>query len=678
VKALRRASSALAALVLTLAALPIAAGPAEANVVVGSGYSSSYSGESAFMAQPAGGSGQFSAVFFNDGSQLWQPGVVGLLVCLPDKVTCNVPSPNAAYASKWFSTTVYTTVTALVPPGSNGFFIYNFQVPANTPPATTATFNGEVGLIGVGAVLRPQGYFQSNATPLPTSQLSISPPSAAVPVGGQVQFASPIIAAWTVIGGCGAITPTGLFAAAAANAPSQPCKVVATSAGMTVSASVIVYGPAASIACTSDKPNLPADGVSVAIVSATLKDSNGNVVANATTPAITFTNITPTLDAIYPSGPQTPSAGVASITLTAGLTAGVMQVTATTPALLGCNIQISSAQAGNATQTAASFLTNPVAADGTTNSILEVDLRDATGTRVIFDNTTTIYATRAPASASICSITGVGSIGNLALHGRVDFPVTVTSIPGTCTFSITTDNLSISGSQATLTTQIVGAASRLGVAGSDSPKAAGGASSISITVDVQDARGLRVTSSFALVSIQFDLATCTGAPGGSAYASGGTTVSATQGRAIFRVSSLGSYAACALTITAPGLTATNAAVRFDPAAPDHLSCAFVPTAIRNDGIAVSTATVRVRDANNNYVTTGGPYSITFVRTTGSSTMLLTGNPVATVAGVATFNVQSTPNVGLDAYTATITTGTMPTLVNASSITACVLSVSTNP
>jgi hypothetical protein len=675
---MRRASSALAALILALAALTIAGGPAAANVVVGNGYSSNYSGESAFMAQPAGESGQFSAIFFNDGSQLWQPGIVGLLVCLPDKVTCNVPSPNAAYASKWFSTTVYTTVTAPVPPGSNGFFIYSFQVPATTPPATTATFNGEVGLIGTGAVLRPQGYFQSNTAPPPTSQLSISPASAAVAVGGQVQFTAPFVAACTVVGGCGAITATGLFAAVAATAASQPCKVVAASAGMTASAPVQVFGPAASVACTSDKATLPADGVSVAIVSATLKDTNGTVVANATTPAITFTNVTPNLDGIFPSGPQTPSAGVARITLTAGLTAGVMQVTATSPGLLGCNIQISSAQAGSATQTAASFLTNPVAADATTNSILEVDLRDATGTRVIGDNTTTIYATRAPASASICSITGVGSIGNLALHGRVDFPVTVTSIPGTCTFSITTDNLSIAGSQATLTTQIVGAASRLGVAGSDSPKAAGGASSISITVDVQDARGLRVTSSFALVTIQFDPGSCTGAPGGSVYASGGTTVSATQGRAIFRVSSLGSYDACAATINAPGLTGTNAAVRFDPAAPDHLSCAFVPTAIRNDGIAVATATVRVRDVNNNYVTTGGPYSITFVRATGSSTTLITGNPVATVAGVATFNVRSTPNVGLDGYNATITSGTLPTLVNASSLTACVLSVSTNP
>ncbi len=113
---------------------------ASANALTGGGYSSSYSGESVFTNQPAGGSGQFSAIFFNDGTQTWASGVVGLLVCAADKTTCNVASPNAAYASGWFSATVYATVSATVPPGSNGFFVYNFVVPAGTAAGTVATF----------------------------------------------------------------------------------------------------------------------------------------------------------------------------------------------------------------------------------------------------------------------------------------------------------------------------------------------------------------------------------------------------------------------------------------------------------------------------------------------------------------------------------------------------------
>ena len=139
--------------------------PASANALTGGGYSSSYSGESVFTNQPAGGSGQFSAIFFNDGTQPWAAGVVGLLVCAADKVTCNVASPNAAYASGWFSATVYATVSATVAPGSTGFFVYNFVVPAATAAGTTATFNGDVGLISNGTEFRPQGYFQINTTP---------------------------------------------------------------------------------------------------------------------------------------------------------------------------------------------------------------------------------------------------------------------------------------------------------------------------------------------------------------------------------------------------------------------------------------------------------------------------------------------------------------------------------
>ncbi|HEV2249282.1 MAG TPA: hypothetical protein VGT60_02110, partial [Candidatus Limnocylindria bacterium] len=107
---LRRATSSLAAVALAFSLVLAAGGDAAANFIVGAGYSASYSGESAFTAQAAGGSGQFSAIFFNDGTQLWRPGQVGLLVCLADKSTCNVPSPNAAYAANWYSTTVYATV----------------------------------------------------------------------------------------------------------------------------------------------------------------------------------------------------------------------------------------------------------------------------------------------------------------------------------------------------------------------------------------------------------------------------------------------------------------------------------------------------------------------------------------------------------------------------------------
>ncbi len=674
---MRRASSALAALAFVLATLPLSGGEAAANVIAGGGYSASYSGESTFTSVAAGASGQFSAIFFNDGSQPWQPGLVGLLVCLADKTTCNVPSPNAAYASNWYSTTVYATVAASTAPGSNGFFIYNFKVPAAALPATTATFNGEVGLIGIGALLRPQGYFQSNSTPLPQQPLSITPTAASVQVGGQLQFTSTVTSAWTVTGGCGAITPTGLFAATATNSQSQPCSVVATSAGMIASAAVTVFGVPVSLVCSAGATTLPADGTSTTTVTATLRDNNGNRVANATTPAITFTNVTPALDSVFPSGPQTPSAGAASVKLMAGLLSGGMQVTATSFGLTGCNEVVAAIVPGAATQLSAAFLVNPVAADPATLSTFRVDLKDASGFRAISDNLTTISVTRASSSAGICSIGGVGSVGMVASQGRVDFAVSVTSTPGVCQFAVSADNSTIAGIQASLTTQIVGVANKLAVVGNDSPKTvSSGSSTVSITVDLEDARGLRATGNTMLVNAALDAATCTGAPSGVIYSTSGFSVNATQGRAIFSFGSIGAYAGCAATFTATGTTSTNALIRFDPGPPDHLSCSFAPAAILNNGISLTAASVRLRDAYNNEVTNAGPYSITFLRSSGSSTNIVTGSPQLTAAGVATFSVRSTQTVGLDAYNATLTQGTLPSLVNAASLVSCVVSVQT--
>ena len=152
--------------------------PSAAASVAGNGFDARYAGESVFTSQPAGQTGQFSAIFFNAGTQPWAPGVVGLMICLADKTTCNVASPNATYASNWYSPTVYATVTAPVSPGQNGFFVYDFTVPAGTGPGTVVTFNGDVGLLSSGALLHPEGYFQQNATPVaagPAASVSFDP-----------------------------------------------------------------------------------------------------------------------------------------------------------------------------------------------------------------------------------------------------------------------------------------------------------------------------------------------------------------------------------------------------------------------------------------------------------------------------------------------------------------------
>jgi hypothetical protein len=182
-----RFQSVAVGLVMAFSTMLMLSSAASANPVAGGGYSSSYAGESAFTSNGTGETGQFSAIFFNDGTVAWSPGVVGLLICAADKQTCNVPS-NSTYAKNWFSSTVYATVTTTVQPGQNGFFIYSFTVPAGTPPGTATTFYGDVGLIATGAMLRPEGYYQVNTAPAPSLALVVSPNPSSVQVGQTLQY----------------------------------------------------------------------------------------------------------------------------------------------------------------------------------------------------------------------------------------------------------------------------------------------------------------------------------------------------------------------------------------------------------------------------------------------------------------------------------------------------------
>lgn len=666
----RRSRAALALAVLVLASV-WSGSPAAAGTIAGNGYSASYAGESAFLSLPALATGQFSGIFFNDGGQTWLPGVVGLLVCLPDKVTCNVPSPNAAYASNWYTPTVYATVTSPVTPGTNGFFIYSFVVPAMATPGTVATFNGDVGLIGSGALLRPSGYFHSNTVPVGAPTLTITPASLSLPVNTTFQLTASSPSDWTVIGGCGAITSNGLFAATAMNGPSQPCKVVAVSGGASASVPVSVFGAPASITCAASSPTIPADGISTVTVTASLRDVNGSFVSTAVAPPIFFNNITPALDTMSPIGTQTPVAGRASVTLTTTTAGGDMQVTATATGLTGCSAIVRSIEPGYPVSTTARFLTDRIAADGSSTT-LRVETMDAAGYRSINDNFTTISISRAISSTSVCPVDSL--LYGQVVNGRIEFPIHSTNLPGLCVFDVSANNTSIRGSTATLTTVIVSNPTRLVIAGNDTPKTAGNDAVVSVIVDVVDTSGQRVTSSSALIVMQLDTAACTGAPGGD-ITMGTSSVSAAQGRATFTLRSTGAYPSCGLIFTSVGLNQTAASITFAPAAPDHLSCSITPTAILNDGIGTATLTVRLRDAFNNLTTAGGPFSISIARSAGNVvTTVLTGTPQLTVNGAATFVLRSTTNIGADSYDAQISPGTQPSLPVPSTLQACSISV----
>jgi adhesin/invasin len=684
---------------------------ANANAIAGGGYSSSYSGESVFTNQPAGGSGQFSAIFFNDGTQTWAPGVIGLLICAADKTTCNVTSPNAAYASGWFSSTVYATVSATVPPGSNGFFIYNFVVPTGTAAGTVATFNGDVGLIATGLETRPQGYFQINTTPSGTGGLTISPSSASMPVGGTQQFTATgaptgSTVNWSVTGGCGAITSAGLFAATATNSATQPCNVVATAGGLTGSVPVTVFGPASQIACTAVPTAATANGSNTIVYTATLKDANGNTVSNASSPALQFANVTPTLQTPVGNQTVTPTSGAASITLTTTTVAGNAQVSVSGGTLTGCNVIVPTTAPGSATKTTASLNRNPIAADGVSTSVLTISVTDANGNTVISDQTDVITATRDSSGSNVCKFTAVltgtgssvsdGSATATVVSGQVAFTLTAQTTPGTCLVAVTTNNSAVAGTSTTLTTQLTGAPNKLLINSNDTPHPAANPLAVTcskagfaagtntdpsctiVRVTVNDVNGNRVTgatgASAITITAALDANTCTGAGGGSAV-SVNPTDATSSGRSTFAFSSQGAYSACSVTFSAmagtppSALTSVTTTMTWTAGGADHLNCSFSPRTIVSDGSSTSAGTVRVRDVNGNTVTTGN-YSISFSGTSTATTQV-TSSPQTSSNGSAVFTVKSIALAnGTDTYTPSITSGSSPTLPLVAPNTTC--------
>jgi hypothetical protein len=671
---------------------------ASANPLAGGGYSSSYAGESIFTNNASGETGQFSAIFFNDGQGAWAPGVVGLLICASDKVTCDV-SANATFAKNWYSATVYATVSTTVQPGQNGFFIYNFTVPTGTPAGTVTTFYGDAGLIATGAELRPQGYFQVNTTPTVVTTLTLTPTSAAVPVGGTQQFTvtgqGPNPVTWTVIGGCGAITSDGNFVATAMNAASQPCSVQAAAAGGTATAPITVYGPATQLGCSASPASVVANGgtgngKTTAYV--TLKDANGNTVANASAPTITIINVTPSLATATPTGAVTPTSGVVTIAVASTLNPGTIQLSASASNLTGCNVQIPSTATGTSAGTTSTFTLNPIASDGVSTSTLRVEVVDSNGNRVVSDSSTTLSITR-DSGAGVCNMIGItqgtGSVGPgsssvTVVQGRADVTVQSTSTPGSCTFTSTTNNASIAGSSATLQTQIVGVANRLTIQSNDSPHSASSTGSCTvagynagtntnvsctaIVVAVRDANGALVTGDNGrTITAVLDSSSCAGATPGNASLSDSTTTS--NGLATLVFKSPGAYPNCRITFQSGSLTGNSATVTWTGGGADHLACSFSPNPIPPDNSSVSIGTVTVRDQAGNVV--NGSYSVNFSRTGGGGvTSLQTANPQTTSNGYAYFTVKSNTSTGTDTYTPAIASG--PALPGAN--TSCDITV----
>jgi hypothetical protein len=127
-------------------------------------YESAYAGESAFLTITGGQSGQFQVFFMNTGAATWRKGTesqVNLVVCLPNKTTCNVDSPNADWNDgSWLSSRTYARQTQTdVGPREIASFVYSVRAPL-TISSGIWRFNGDLVLASAGRLIRPEGYYQ--------------------------------------------------------------------------------------------------------------------------------------------------------------------------------------------------------------------------------------------------------------------------------------------------------------------------------------------------------------------------------------------------------------------------------------------------------------------------------------------------------------------------------------
>ncbi len=308
-------------------------------------------------------------------------------------------------------------------------------------------------------------------------------------------------------------------------------------------------------------------------------------------------------------------------------------------------------------------------------------MTDANGNRVASDNTTILTVTRDSGSANVCAITGItqgtsqgvsaGSAGATDSSGRVKFTIQSTSTPGQCLLIVTTNNSSIAGSNAVLTTQIVGAANKLAVTANDSPHQAsntgsctvgGGNTDLSCTtvvVAVQDVNGAIITSDNGrTISATPDPNTCSGAGGGSVVVRASTTTSG--GRATFVFSSAGAYSACTITFSTANVSSVNTTASWTAGGADHLACTLTPSPLPPNNTSIANGAVSVRDVFGNVVTTG-TYSVLFTRMSGSANTTITAgaNPQNTSGGYANWTVKAGTVTGTDTYGPSLSSGSLP-------------------
>ena len=355
-------------------------------------------------------------------------------------------------------------------------------------------------------------------------------------------------------------------------------------------------GPA-SVSVSANPDSITADGTSTSTITATVKDGNGNIVADGT--IVTFNS---TGGTISPSSATTVS-GIATTALTSSTTVGEVTVKAMADSIINStNVTFSAGSVASITLTADKY---SIPSDGVSTVNITVRVLDGYGNHV--SGKTVIFSKTAGTLSKASNTTDA--------NGTTKVTLTSSTSPG-----IATVTASVSGITSSINIAFEGASASLTVLLNPTTVIADGVSTSTITVVL-----LNKTLGYAVnetVSFSASL--------GELSSANATTDS--EGRANITITSTKTGTS---TITASALnTSGTANVVFIPGAPTNISVSANPSSITADGTSTSIITATIKDAKGNIVEDGT--DVIFSTTSG----LISPSSTTTTNGIATTTLTS--------------------------------------
>lgn len=452
---------------------------------------------------------------------------------------------------------------------------------------------------------------------------------------------------WTATGGTvvgGIYTPT--------TAGAQT--VTATVGGISRVANVTVFGAASRLALSVSRA-IVGNAQSRATLTITAQDAGGNTVSNFSGTASLLSSV-PASVALAASSVAVAN-GVGSVEISsAGLgitTASVISASAT--GLTGATLVVTPAAQ---VVTSVALATDPAALAADTVSVAGIRARvlDQEGVEMAAPVDLVVRATLSATDAvdflgasfldfdapgefnvwRLAQLRAKNIIGTASISGAITAPAAHVGKPVTST---------------TISTAIIGVPHRLAI---DPITSVAAGTAQTIRVRVLDVNGNQITSmatNTATVNLQVGATHVTGSPATIALTASGvaefTHISTTS--ATITYTATGTWGTTTLT----GATASGT---FTVGTATQIALSASPMTINANGVATSTLTAEVRDANNNRVTAGS-FPITFTRAAGvpAATGAFPTTVINTVDGRATVVVTATTNIAAsDVFTAAST------------------------